>query len=72
MLRNMATTEQVISQVQRQACGKSMSAKHLNYSHDAYCINRVQAVDKPKAIPAPKEIITTLKNTLLVKELNNM
>ena len=35
LISNMATTEQVISQVQCQACGESMSAKNLNYSHAA-------------------------------------
>ena len=49
----MATTEKVITQVQCQACGKSMSAKNLTYSHAACCIQRVQEVDKPKAIPVP-------------------
>jgi hypothetical protein len=45
-----------------------MSAKNLKYSHAAYCIKRVQEVsDKPKAIPVPKKIIPTLKNTLPVK-----
>ena len=53
MLINMATTEKVITQVQCQACGKSMSAKNLTYSHAACCIKRVQEVDKPKAIPVP-------------------
>ena len=52
----MPTTEKVISQVQCQACGKSMSAKNLKYSHAAYCGNRVQEVDKPKATPVPKKI----------------
>jgi hypothetical protein len=68
MLKNMPTTEKVILQVQCQACGKSMSAKNLKYSHAAYCMKRVQEVsDKPKAIPAPKKIIPKLKNTLPVK-----
>jgi hypothetical protein len=68
MLNNMPTTEKVITQVQCQACGKSMSAKNLNYSHAAYCIKRVQEVsDKPKAIPVPKKIIPKLKKTLPVK-----
>jgi hypothetical protein len=63
MLKNMTTTEKVITQVQCQACGKSMSAKNLKYSHAAYCIKRVQEVsDKPKAIPVPKKIIPKLKN----------
>jgi hypothetical protein len=68
MLNNMPTTENVITQVQCQACGKSMSAKNLKYSHAAYCIKRVQEVsDKPKAIPVPKKIIPKLKNILPVK-----
>ena len=57
MLSTMATTEKVITQVQCQASGKSMSAKHQQYSHAAYCIKRAQEVDKPKAIPVPKKII---------------
>ena len=44
-----------------------MSAKTLNYSHAAYCIKRVQEVDKPKAIPVPKKIIKHLKNILPVE-----
>ena len=67
MLSNMETTENVISQVQRQACGKSMSAKNLKHSHAAYCIKRVQEVDEPKAIPVPKKIIPKLKKILPVK-----
>jgi hypothetical protein len=65
MLKNMTTTEKVITQVQCQACGKSMSAKNLKYSHAAYCIKRVYEVsDKPKAIPVPKKIIPKLKNNI--------
>ena len=63
----MPTTEKVISQVQCQSCGKSMSAKNLKYSHACYCIKRVQEVDKPKAIPVPKKLIPKLKNILPVK-----
>ena len=59
MLNNMPTTEQVITQFQCQACGKSMTAKNVKCSHAAYCIKRVQEVDKPKAIPVPKKIIQT-------------
>ena len=70
ILNNMPTTEQVISQVQCQACGKSMSAKNLKYSHAGYCIQRVQEVDKPKAIPAPKKILPKLKNILPVKGIH--
>ena len=55
----MTTTAQVISQVQCQACGNSMSANNLNYSHPDYCLKRVQEVEKPKAIPVPKKIIQT-------------
>ena len=57
----MPTTEKVLDQVQCQACGKSMSAKNLKYSHAGYCIKRVQEVDKPKAIPAPKKNIPKVK-----------
>ena len=67
MLSNMKTTEKVISQVQCQACNKSMSAKNLKYSHAAYCIKRNQELDKPKAIPVPKKIIPKLKKILPVK-----
>ena len=70
MLSNMATTEKVITQVQCQASGKSMSAKHYNYSHAAYCIKRVQEVDKPIATPVPKKIIPKLKKRLPVKGRN--
>ena len=63
----MPTTDTLISQVQCQACNKSMSAKNLKYSHAAYCIKRVQELDKPKAIPVPKKIIPKFKNILLVK-----
>ena len=42
MLSNMATTEKVITQVQCQACNKSISAKNLKYSHADYCIRHVQ------------------------------
>ena len=57
----MPTTEKVISQIQCQACNKSMSAKNVKYSHAAYCVKRVQEVHKPKAIPVPKKIIPKLK-----------
>jgi hypothetical protein len=68
MLKHMPTTEKVITQVQCQACGKSMSAKNLKYSHAASCIKRVQEVsDKPKAIPVPKKIGPTVKKPLPVK-----
>ena len=67
MLNYTPTTEQVISQVQCQACNKSMSAKNLKYSHAAYCIKRNQELDKPKAIPVPKKIISKLKKILPVK-----
>ena len=64
---DMPTTEKVILQVQCQACGKSMSAKNLKYSHAAYCMKRNQELDKPKAIPVPKKIIQKLKKILPVK-----
>ena len=63
----MPTTEQLISQVQCQVCGKSMSANNLKYSHAGYFIKRVQEVDKPKAIPVPKKIIPKSKKILPVK-----
>ena len=44
-----------------------MSAKNLTYSHAAYCIKRVQEVDKTTAIPAPKKFIPNLKNILAIK-----
>jgi hypothetical protein len=70
MLNNMPTTEKVLTQVQCQACGKSMSAKNLKYSHAGYCVKGVQDVlDKPKAIPVPKKIISKLKKTLPVKNV---
>ena len=40
ILNNMPTTEKVISQVQCQACDKSMNAKNLKSSHAAYCIKK--------------------------------
>ena len=44
-----------------------MSANNLNYTRAGYCITRVQEVDKPKAIPVPKNIISKLNKTLPVK-----
>ena len=44
-----------------------MSAKNLNCSHAAYCIKRVQEVDKPKAIPVPKTNMRKLMKLLPVK-----
>ena len=67
MLSNMDMIEQVVNQVQRQDCGKSMSAKNLRYSHAAQCVKNVQEVDEPKARPMPKTIIPNLKNTLPCK-----
>ena len=67
MLSNVESIEKVIKQVQCQACGKSTSAKNLKYSHAAYCAKRVQAIDKPKAIPVPKKITPKLKKILPVK-----
>ena len=40
ILNTMPTTEKVISQVQCQACDKSMSAKNVKSSHAAYCIKK--------------------------------
>ena len=37
MLTNVDIFEKVVKQVQCQACGKSMSANNLKYSHAAYC-----------------------------------
>ena len=45
---------------------QDMSAKNLKYSHAAQCIKRVQALDKPTAIPVPKKIIPN-QRTLPVK-----
>ena len=69
VLNNMPTTEKVIAQVQCQACGKSMSAKNSKYSHAAYCIKRVQEVDKPKAIPVPKKIMKNLMKLKTVQDV---
>ena len=69
ILNNMPIAEKVITQVQGQACNKSMSAKNLNYSHSAYCIKRVQELDKPKAIPVPKKVIPNLRKTFPVKRI---
>ena len=66
---NMPTTEKVLTQVQCQACGKSMSEKNLRYSHAAYCIKRVQEADKPKTIPVPKKIMKNLMKLKMVKEV---
>ena len=65
----MPTTEQVISQVQRQACNKSMNANKWTYSHAASCIKRVQDVDKPNYTSA-KTNIPNLKNTWPVKGIH--
>ena len=72
MLNNIPTTEKVITQVQCQACGKSMSAKNLTDPHAAYCIKRVQEVDKPKTTPGPNTNIPKLKQYYKSKELNKM
>ena len=68
----MSTTQKVITQVQCQACGKSMSAKNLEYSHAAYCTRRVQEVDKRKAIPAPKKIIPKFNKLYHLKDVNKV
>ena len=65
VLNTLPTTEKVISQVQCQACGKSMSAKNLKYSHAGYCIKRVEDVEKSKAIP--KKVMKNLKKLKTVK-----
>ena len=44
-----------------------MSAKHLKYSHAAYCAKRVQEVDTPKAIPVPKNMFPNLNKILPIK-----
>ena len=69
VLNDMPTTEKVISQVQCQACNKSMSAKSLKYSHAAYCVKRVQEDDKPEVIPSPKKIMKNLKK---IKQVQNI
>ena len=65
ILNTLPTTEKVISQVQCQACGKSMSAKNLKYSHAGYCIKRVEDVEKSKAIP--KKVMKNLMKLKPVK-----
>ena len=65
LLNTLPTTEKVISQVQCQACGKSMSAKNLKYSHASYCIKRVEDVEKSKAIP--KKVMKNLMKLKPVK-----
>ena len=72
MLNDMPTTEKVISQVQCQACNKSMSAKNLKYSHAKFCIKREQDIDKPKSIPVPKKIIAKLKKYYQLKVFNKI
>ena len=67
---DIPTTEKVLIQVQCPACNKSMSEKNLKYSHAAYCIKRVQEVDKPKAIPVPKKIMKNLMKLKSVKNVN--
>ena len=67
ILNTLPTTEKVISQVQCQACGKSMSAKNLKYSHAGYCIKRVQDVDNPEVTPTPNKNKSKLKKILPVK-----
>ena len=44
-----------------------MRVKNFEYSLAGHCIKRVQAVDKPKAIPVPKNIIPNLTNIVAVK-----
>jgi hypothetical protein len=50
---DMPTTDKVVQQVQCLACGKSMSAKNLKYSHAKYCTERSQEV-QPVEIPVPR------------------
>jgi hypothetical protein len=57
---DMPTTDKVVQQVQCLACGKSMSAKNLKYSHAKYCTERSQE-PQPVEIPVPK--IETKKAT---------
>jgi hypothetical protein len=59
---DMPTTDKVVQQVQCLACGKSMSAKNLKYSHAKYCTERSQE-PQPVEIPVPK--IETKKATAL-------
>jgi type IV secretory pathway VirB10-like protein len=49
----MSTTDKIVQQVQCLACGKSMSATNLKYSHAQYCTERNQE-PKPEEIPAPE------------------
>ena len=44
-----------------------MSANNLKVGHAAYCIKRVQEVDKPKNIPVPKTNIPKLNKIWPVK-----
>jgi hypothetical protein len=67
MLNNMEILETIITQVQCQAVGKSMSAKNSIYSHAGYCVKRVHEVEKPKAIPVPKKSIPKSNKTLFVE-----
>jgi hypothetical protein len=59
---DMPTTDKVVQQVQCLACGKSMSAKNLKYSHAKYCTERSQE-PQPVEIPVPK--IETKKTTAI-------
>ena len=47
---DMPTTDKVVQQVQFLACGKSMSAKNLRYSHAKYCTERNQ---EPQPVEIP-------------------
>ena len=69
MLSHIDLFETVIKRFQCQACGNYMSAKNSNYNHAAQFPKRVQEVDKPKAIPVPKNMLPNLKNILPVKWL---
>ena len=60
----MPTTDKITQQVQCLACGKSMSAKNLRYSHSNYCTER-NLDPKPEEIPVPKieiKIAPTIKD----------
>jgi hypothetical protein len=67
MLTAMAITEKVLESFQRPACGISMSADNLKYSHAGYCIKRVQEVDHTKAISVPKKIKPKFNKSVPVK-----
>ena len=65
---DMDTTTKVLEQVSCQACGKSMSAKNLKYSHQKYCTERNKE-EKPEEIPIPQ---IEIKNAPQIKNLKTL